>query len=134
MQSCVIFRQLRRRMTTLNNTDSQELVSTSSSSMMSGTPEAARRPSPRLPAPRSPLVQVHSKVTYATPQEEMVPEVDMYIQTLERIREACNEKPIHYFQIPDPFLSTLGKNYFFPLKSPQKYEKSAQKWVKKAEK
>ena len=105
-------------MTTLNNTDSQELVSTSSSSMMSGTPEAARRPSPRLPAPRSPLVQVHSKVTYATPQEEMVPKVDMYIQTLKRIREAfilkksvtfvtlgsepllsgkCNEKPLHLF-------------------------------------
>ena len=46
----------------------------------------------------------------------------------------CNEKPIHFFSILDPFLSTLGKNYFFPLKSPPKYEKSAQKWVKKAEK
>ena len=120
MQSCVIFRQLRRRMTTLNNTDSQELVSTSSSSMMSGTPEAARRPSPRLPAPRSPLVQVHSKVTYATPQEEMVPKVDMYIQTLERIREACNEKPIHYFSNTRPFFEHFREKIFFSPEIPPK--------------
>ena len=70
---------MRRRMTVeklerLNNSDSQELVTTTTFS--SQTPEMARRPSPRLPPPRSPLVQVHNKVRYATPTEEMVPKVD----------------------------------------------------------
>ena len=64
---------MRRRMTIeklekLNSSDSQELVSTH-------TPEMARRPSPRLPPPRSPLVQIHTQGKYSTPTEEMVPKV-----------------------------------------------------------
>ena len=59
----------------LNNSDSAELVSTTTS-FTSSTPEMGRRPSPRLPPPRSPMVQIHIGGKYSTPTEEMVPKVD----------------------------------------------------------
>ena len=70
---------MRRRMTVdklerLNNSDSAELVSTTTS-FTSSTPEMGRQPSPRLPPPRSPLVQIHTGGKYSTPTEEMVPKV-----------------------------------------------------------
>ena len=41
--------------------------------------------------------------------------------------EKVTKNQFIFFPILDPFLSTLGKKYFFPLKLPQKYEKSAKK-------
>ena len=83
---------MRRRMTVeklerLNNSDSQELVTSSALQ----TPEMARRPSPRLPPPRSPLVQVHNKIRYSTPSEEMVPKVGQLYGKL-TLKKSCFKK------------------------------------------
>ena len=40
--------------------------------------------------------------------------------------KSVTKNQLIFFPILDPFLSTIEKNYFFPLKPP-KYEKSAQK-------
>ena len=82
---------MRRRMTIeklekLNNSDSQELVSTTTS-FTSPTPEMARRPSPRLPSPRSPIVQIHTEGKYSTPTQEMVPKVK--IQHRQLLNSLC---------------------------------------------